>query len=56
MVIHEVLGRRRSARPIAECCASQSGRVIAFPNASFQADPQTAAAQRQMQGLFDRST
>jgi RNA polymerase sigma-70 factor (ECF subfamily) len=60
IVVNEALGRRRLARPTVElddavetqCLAAQ---IIPFPNASFQADPETAAAQHQIQILLERA-
>lgn len=60
IVVNEALGRLRQARPTVELDdAAQTQRltaqIIPFPNASFQADPETAAAQRQIQILLERA-
>ena len=60
IVVNEALGRRRVARATveldeaaeAQCLTAQ---IIPFPNASFQVDPETAAAQHQIQVLLERA-
>ena len=60
IVVNEALGRRRLARPTVElddvaetrCLTAQ---IIPFPNANLYADPETAAAQHQIQALLERA-
>jgi RNA polymerase sigma-70 factor (ECF subfamily) len=58
IVINEALGRKRRAQPVtqlAERALGQPPQIIPFPSANFQPDPETAAAQRQIQGLLERA-
>ena len=60
IVVNEALGRVRRARLTVELDVAAEARcmtaqVIPFPNASFQADPETAAAQHQIQVLLERA-
>ena len=60
IVVNEALGRVRRARLTVELNVAAEARcmtaqVIPFPNASFQADPETAAAQHQIQVLLERA-
>lgn len=60
IVINEALGRRRPARPWVALDGAIEARgltaqIIPFPNASFEVDPETAAAQRQIRVLVERA-
>lgn len=60
IVVNEALGRLRRARPTVRLddaaeIRSLTAQVIPFPTAGFQADPETAAAQRQIQALLERA-
>ncbi len=60
IVLNEALGRVRRRRPTEEIAAvekaAESGAdVIPFPGASPEADPETAAARREIAGLLERA-
>lgn len=60
IVINEALERRRHAEPSVRLDNDDgkpfpSAQILPFPNASFQADPETAAAQQQIRILVERA-
>ncbi len=59
IALNEALGRKRKRRPTVELsaieAAQQSAQIIRFPTMAMDADPESAAAQREIRALLETS-